>query len=150
MADFQRNGAISNAHVGREFEILALKFFSNRGLELNENHSVDVGVNQLKKKHVFDLGSDKQKIIIECKSHKWTSGNNVPSAKITVWNEAMYYFMLAPSGYRKIFFVLRDLRASNNESLANYYIRRHKHMIPTDVEIWEYDLLKKEAFHLNA
>lgn len=46
---------------------------------------------KIKKKHSFDLGC-KDKKIVECKSHKWTSGGNIPSAKLNVWNEAMYYF----------------------------------------------------------
>jgi hypothetical protein len=63
----------------------------------------------------------------------------MPSAKMTVWNEAMYYFVCAPSGYRKILFVLRDLRSTNKEALADYYVRTYGHLIPSDVEIWEYD-----------
>ena len=61
------------------------------------------------------------------------------SAKITVWNEAMYYFAIAPPSYRKIFFVLRDVRAKTGESLAEYYVRTYRHLIPSDVEVWEYD-----------
>lgn len=41
--------------------------------------------------------------------------------------------------YRKILFVLHDLRPSNGESLACYYIRTYCHLIPPDVEIWEFD-----------
>jgi len=48
----------------------------------------------------------------------------------------MYYFALTPSRFRKVFFVLKDLRS--RESLAEYYVRRYGHMIPDDVEVWEY------------
>ena len=89
------------------------------------------------KKHKFDLGSDS--VLVECKSHKWTSGNNVPSAKLTVWNEAMFYFACSPDSFRKIFFVLKDTRQKDNETLAQYYIRMYSHLIPNKVEIWEYD-----------
>ena len=78
-------------------------------------------------------------MIVECKSHRWTSGDNVPSAKLTVWNKAMYYFYLAPNGYRKIFFILRDFSIKRNETLGEYYVRTYKHLIPEDVEIMEYD-----------
>jgi len=88
---FQRIGSKSNAHVGREFELAAKKFFANLGVDLVPNLKVSVGVGAVKKEHAFDLGCDKQKVIIECKSHRWTTGDNVPSAKLTVWNEAMYY-----------------------------------------------------------
>lgn len=139
MENFQRTGSTSNAHVGKEFEKVALKFFSEKGINLSMNHRIPVGVDDKKKNHVFDLGSGSPKVIVECKSHTWTSGNNVPSAKMTVWNEAMYYFAVAPNDYRKIFFVLRDESISRKETLAEYYIRTFDHLIPASVEIWEYD-----------
>ncbi len=137
--NFQRVGSISNAHVGRDFESLALQVLSEKGIPVRLNFDVEVGIAESKKLHRFDLGSDSPPVLIECKSHRWTSGSNVPSAKMTVWNEVMYYFHCAPSTYRKILFVLRDLRPSNGESLAAYYIRTYSHLIPSDVEIWEFD-----------
>jgi hypothetical protein len=105
---FQRAGSESNAHVGREFEQAALKFFGANGINLQPGLAVHVGFGSVKKIHAFDLGSDEKRILVECKSHRWTSEGNVPSAKLTVWNEAMYYFVAAPPGYRCIMFVLRD------------------------------------------
>ena len=136
---FQREGAISNAHVGRDFEAIAMEVLQSHGLQLHHDHGVAVGIGKEKKNHAFDLGSDDPKTIVECKSHKCTAGNNVPSAKMTVWNEAMYYFAVAPPTYRKIFFVLKDARKSNQETLAEHYVRTYRHLIPSDVEIWEYD-----------
>ena len=142
---FQRVGSKSNAHVGRDFEELARRFFADRGITLSTNHRIAVGIESQKKKHAFDLGSSSPKVIVECKSHTWTAGNNVPSAKLTVWNEAMYYFAASPPEYRKIFFVLRDERVSNGETLAEYYIRMYSHLIPSSVEIWEYDTNRDEG-----
>ncbi len=147
MSNFQREGAISNAHAGRDFEVLARRVLAEQGIQTQPDFSVPVGVSSQKKQHKFDLGSSSPKIIVECKSHKWTKGNNVPSAKMTVWNEAMYYFALAPEGFRKIFFVLKDRRTSNGETLAEYYCRTYQHLIPKDVEIWEYD---NEAAQTNV
>ncbi|GEK72000.1 MULTISPECIES: hypothetical protein [Halomonas] len=136
----QRVGSVSNAHVGRDFENVALKVFARFGLDLEKNFKVSVGLNGISKLHAFDLGSEEQKILVECKSHKWTAPNdNVPSAKLTVWNEAMYYFLVAPPGFRKILFVLRDMSERRQETLAEYYIRNYRHLIPGDVEIWEFD-----------
>mgnify|MGYP006896938661 CR=1 FL=1 len=87
----------------------------------------------------FDLGSADPAILVECKSHRWTAGGNIPSAKITVWNETMYYFYLAPPKFRKILFVLRDFSAKRQESLAEYYVRNYGHLIPESVEIMEYN-----------
>lgn len=136
----QRVGAKSNAHVGREFELATKEFFVSQGLDLALNVKVEVGVDAATKEHAFDLGCEDKKVLVECKSHKWTAPNdNVPSAKLTVWNEAMYYFLLTPIGYRKIMFVLRDYSKKRKETLAEYYLRTYRHMIPTDVELWEFD-----------
>lgn len=149
MKHFQRTGSISNAHVGQEFEEAAAIYFSSQGLKLSKDYAVSVGIGEQKKVHKFDLGASNPKVIIECKSHKWTSGNNVPSAKLTVWNEAMYYFAISPTEYRKIFFVLLHERASNQETLAAYYMRIYGHLIPPDVEFWEYDPIGNVAVFLN-
>ena len=99
---FQRKGAKSNTHVGKEFEKAVKKFFSTQGLSLQEDISVDIGIND-KRPHNFDLGNLNKNILVECKSHTWTEGGNVPSAKITTWDQAMYFFHVAPKGYRKIY-----------------------------------------------
>jgi len=87
------------------------------------------------KVRMFDLGSATPSVIVECKRHTWTSGGNAPSAKLTAWNEAMYFFALAPRRYRKVLAVLRDTH--RGESLAEHYVRRFGHIIPRRVEIWE-------------
>ncbi|CAN5528043.1 hypothetical protein BH24ACT21_BH24ACT21_06010 [soil metagenome] len=58
---------------------------------------------------------------------------------MTVWNEAMYYFQLAPENFRKILFVLRHYNPKKKETLVEYYSRTYGHLIPNGVEIWEYD-----------
>lgn len=63
----------------------------------------------------------------------------MPSAKITVWNEAMYFFHLAPDRYRKILFVLEAKHVRQRETLASCYARNYGHLIPKDVEIVEYN-----------
>lgn len=136
--DFQRKGAKSNAHVGRDFESIAQAFFKGQCLLLEPSIPVEIGINGLKI-HRFDLGNKTEKVLVECKAHTWTESGNVPSAKLTVWNEAMYFFHAAPNGYRKILFVQRDFNEKRQETLGEYYIRTNSHLIPLDVEIWEYD-----------
>lgn len=58
---------------------------------------------------------------------------------MTVWNEAMYYFLLAPADYRKCMFVLHDRRDGTGETLLEYYLRTYAHLIPSDVEFIEWD-----------
>lgn len=141
---------MSNAHVGREFESAAVAALASAGISVSRDFTVEVGVGASKKLHKFDLGSELPPVLVECKSHRWTSGDNTPSAKMTVWNEAMYYFHCAPGHYRKILFVLRDERKTTRETLAAYYIRTYGHFIPADVEIWEYDEPSKRVAVLRS
>ena len=135
---FQRKGAESNTQVGRDFEAKAQVFFAQQGLHLTHGMAVEIGING-RKLHNFDLGDEQKKVIVECKSHTWTEGGNVPSAKMTTWDQAMFFFYAAPSGYRKILFVLKDFSRKRNETLGEYYIRTNPHLIPKDVEVWEHD-----------
>ena len=135
----QRIGAISNAHVGGAFEKNALLYFENQGMTLTENFPLPLGVSAKKKEHRFDLGSTSLKIIVECKSHKWTEGSKVPVAKMTTWDQAMFYFYLAPKDFKKVFFTLHDKRNTTGETLVAYYKRTHFHLIPEDVEFLEFD-----------
>ena len=135
---FQRKGAESNTQVGRDFEAKAQIFFTQQGLDLTQCMAVEIGING-RKYHNFDLGDERKKVVVECKAHTWTEGGNVPSAKMTAWNQAMFFFHAAPSGYRKVLFVLRDFSQKRNETLGEYYVRTNPHLIPTDVEVWEYD-----------
>jgi hypothetical protein len=136
--NFQRIGADHNAGVGRSFEKVARSFFlSNEGINLVPNFPVEVGVSDRKKIHRFDLGSAEPPVLVECKSHTWTQTGNMPSAKMTVWNEAMYYFHVAPKNFRKILFVLKHDRRGH--SLASYYLHTHGHLVPDGVEVWEFN-----------
>ena len=137
MSNFQRDGSISNSHVGRAFEARARKVLGEHGLRLELGHKVPCGVGAVRKDHAFDLGSANPRVIVECKSHTWTASGKVPSAKMKNWAEAMFYFHMAPPDYRKIFCVERSLRAGRTESLLSYFLRTQAHMIPPDVEFWE-------------
>ena len=106
MTNFQREGAISNTHVGRDFEEHARVVLLEYGLDLDFEHKVEVGISLRKMQHKFDLGSENPKVLVECKAHTWTEGNNIPSAKMKNWAEAMFYFHMAPTSYRGPYAVL--------------------------------------------
>jgi len=144
---FQRKGVASNSSVGKAFELKAQLFFASINLNLHPGLSIPIGINGTKL-HSFDLGDSTVKVLVECKSHKWTEGRNVPSAKMTEWNEAMYYFYVAPGEFRKILFVLKDYSQKRKETLAQYYIRTYPHLIPKNTEIWEFDENKNKATRL--
>jgi len=145
MANFQRSGSTSNAHVGKAFEAKAQSFFAKQGLILDMNIPIAIGIEGKSKAHNFDLGSISNKIIVECKSHTWTESENIPSAKMTTWNQAMYYFFASPKDYRKVFFVLKHYSKKHRQTLAAYYLRLNDHLILNDVEFWEYDEDKETA-----
>jgi hypothetical protein len=128
--------------TGPEFEKAAQEYFAMQGLLLVPKMSVEVGVGSIKKAHIFDLGSSQPPVLVECKCHVWTKGGNSPSAKLAVWNEAMYYFHCV-QGYRKLFVVQRDVR--RDRSLAEHYLSRYVHLVPHDVELWELDPLRQHG-----
>jgi len=136
---FQRVGALSNTQVGMDFEQVARTCLAEEGIDVQRGFAVPVGVGDVKKPRSFDLGSEDPPVLVECKSHRWTAGKNSPSAKLTVWNEAMYYFTLAPPQYRRILFVLRDYSEGRRISLAEHYLQRFQHLVPVNVELWEFD-----------
>ncbi len=134
----------SNTHSGRAFEKEALRYLRHKFPSIQPRVAVNIGVNG-KKAHVFDLGDPEEQVVVECKRHTWTAGGNVPSAKLSVWNEAMYLFHATPAKYRRILFILRDYSRKRGITLAEYYIRTYVHLIPRGVEIWEYDTSKRSA-----
>lgn len=152
MTNHQRVGSISNSHAGREFESEAREYFLRvEGLQLTPAFSIALGAEGAKpKSHRFDLGSHDPAILVECKSHNWTVSGNMPSAKITVWNEAMYYFYLAPVSYRKVLFVLESCHPKQSKSLAESYARINAHLIPADVSIFEYNALTKVGDYVKG
>jgi hypothetical protein len=150
MKNFQRDGATSNTQVGRDFEEVARAYFLRaEGINLQGNFSVEIGASTTKKSRRFDLGSEEPATLVECKSHRWTETGNMPSAKVTVWNESMFYFYLAPNHYRKVLFVIRDVHPRRTESLAEYYIRNYSHLIPAGVSIVEFDEVSGTAKVFN-
>jgi len=88
----QRKGALSNKNVGDEFREMVRRFLEHEGLLLSPEFPLKIGING-RKQHKFDLGSEEQKVLVECKSHKWTEGGHVPSAKMHAWNETMFLFL---------------------------------------------------------
>jgi hypothetical protein len=143
--NYQRVGAISNAHAGRDFEEAAHLYFARTGIPLTRNFVAPVGFTK-KKDHKFDLGSDDPPILVECKSQTWTIGKNEPSAKIRAMNEVMLLFSVCPPHYRRILFILKHLR--NEVSLGAHYIKRYGHLIGPQIEVWEFDLVKEQAERL--
>ncbi|WP_419885534.1 hypothetical protein [Paenibacillus sp. B-A-8] len=90
------------------------------------------------KDHKFDLVSDDGGIIVETKNYTWTSGNNVPSAKMSVLNEAVFYLQHAPMNTQKVLVINVDRHLIRNETLAAYYVRTYRHLLD-NVSVMEFD-----------
>ena len=129
-----------NMARGLRFEELVGAFLNqNLGLKLEPNFSIPVGLGSSRKVRRFDLGSKDPLVLVECKAHTFTDSGNVPSAKISTWNEALLYFLGSPAEARKILFVQKPHRQKDRRSLGEYYLDRYNHLIPSDVELWEYE-----------
>jgi hypothetical protein len=141
--------AFNNSLIGKEFEKVVQEFFHKKHqLSLQLEMKVPVGVGRIKKTHKFDLGCQLPPVIVECKCNKWTEGVNSPSAKLSVWNEAMLYFIGAPKEYRKIFVAEHSIR--DELSLAEHYMRRYGHLVPEDVEFWELNSRTGEGRRIDS
>ena len=125
--------------MGRDFESKANASFPPAGAEPHAELQPEIGVDGRAKAHSFDLADGGKRVIVECKSHTWSETWNVPSAKMTTWNQAMYFFYAAPRDYRKTLFVLRHHNPERHQTLAEYYIKTNCHLIPDGVEVWEFD-----------
>lgn len=141
---------MSNHHQkGAAFARRVREYLQSEGLDLQPEHRVAIGVNQTQKKfHKFDWGSNS--LLVECKAYDWTKAGHVPSAKLTTVNEAMLHFLGAPKTYRKMLFMLATEKRPKriSETLADYYVRMNGHLIPDDVEVYEFDADKGLARHL--
>ncbi len=51
----------------------------------------------------------------------------------------MYFFQLAPQHFRRVLFVLKHTSSRRNISLASYYIKTFRHLIPRGVEFLEFE-----------
>ena len=91
-----------NYQKGSAFEKEIHRFLEQKGIDVEKYTKIPIGI-KAKKEHEFDLGNEK--LLVECKAHKWRNENDVPSGKLVEWATAMFNFYLAPKKYAKYFFV---------------------------------------------
>ncbi len=100
------------------------------------------------KNHKFDIVSDDQSIVIECKRYTWTKTSNVPSAKMGTTNEAAFYLSLLKGKHKKLIVMLKACNPKRKETLAEYYYRTNKHLLG-DIIIAEFDPDSDDMHFLN-
>ena len=142
---------MSNREKGDAFARRVGPYLERKGYRVKPGYSVEIGLWNLRKKaHRFDYGS--KSLLVECKFCDWTAGGNNPSAKISTLNESMIYFHAAPSSFRKMAFISKTGKKGirNPETFAEHYVRLYGHLVPDDVEVWEFDAKSLVAKQLLA
>lgn len=81
------------------------------------------------KLHPFDIVSRSRSVVCECKAYTWTSGGNVPSAKITHLREAVGYLNQLPGEVIRILAVQRATHVRQRDTLGEYFVRLNATMI---------------------
>jgi hypothetical protein len=114
-----------------KFEQRVKRYFENLLHVKLEPKGLKVGPNMF---HTFDLVSEDQQIVIECKSYTWTKAESFPSAKISTANEAL--FLLSRIKAKQKILVMQDHYA-HGKSLVETYVRRYEGLMD-DVEIWRF------------
>ena len=132
-----------NPRIGADFEKQVLKWF-NDNKEGNYELHIKAPICNPKSKtceiknHEFDIVDPINKIAIECKRYTWTKTWNVPSAKMGVTNEAVFYLTCLPDDYQKIIVMFRSYNAKRGITLAEYYYKTNKALLG-DIQLMEFD-----------
>ena len=129
------NSNSENPHVGRRFQESVKLILEKKFCTSFEPEAV-VAIGKPAKNHKFDLANDDRSIVAECKCYTWTDSGNVPSAKLMGLDEAVFYFNFLPSETKKVLCMKRATFLGKGETLAEYYVRVHGHLMG-DVFVYE-------------
>ncbi len=129
------NSNSENPHVGRRFQESVKLILEKKFCTSFEPEAV-VAIGKPAKNHKFDLANDDRSIVAECKCYTWTDSGNVPSAKLMGLDEAVFYFSFLPTETKKILCMKKATYRGKTETLAEYYVRVHGHLMG-DVFVYE-------------
>lgn len=124
-----------NPHVGRIFQEKVQSLLEKR-FRIAFDQEVSIAIGNPPKPHKFDLANIDRSIVAECKCYTWTDSGNVPSAKLMGLDEAAFYFGFLPSETTKILCMKCATYKGKTETLAEYYVRVHGHLL-RDVIVYE-------------
>ena len=124
-----------NPHVGRKFQEFVQTILKEKyNTYFAQEAAIPIG--RPPKEHKFDLANADRSIVAECKCYTWTDSGNVPSAKLMGLDEAVFYFGFLPSGTKKLLCMKKAVFRGKQETLAEYYVRAHGHLLE-DVSVIE-------------
>ena len=129
------NANSENPHVGRRFQGFVQSILEKKFNTPFDQEAV-VPIGKPPKAHKFDLANKDRSIVAECKCYTWTDSGNVPSAKLMGLDEAAFYFSFLPPETRKILCMKKATYHGKAETLAEYYVRVHGHLLG-DVNVYE-------------
>ena len=122
------NSNSDNPHVGRQFQEVVRSILEEiYGTSFEKEVAIDIGYPP--KAHKFDLANKDCSIVAECKCYTWTDSGNVPSAKLMGLDEVVFYFSFLPVETKKLLCMRRSTISSRKETLAEYYVRVHGHLL---------------------
>lgn len=124
-----------NPHVGRKFQEFVQTILKEKYYTYFEQEAA-IPIGRPPKEHKFDLANADRSIVAECKCYTWTDSGNVPSAKLMGLDEAVFYFGFLPSGTKKLLCMKKAVFRGKHETLAEYYVRAHGHLLE-DVSVIE-------------
>ena len=131
------NNNAENPQKGKNFE----KIVQNWAEEYFERDFVSeapVDIGNPPRPHRFDLVSEDNKIVIECKCYTWTESGNVPSAKLATLDEAILYMRSIACSMQKNIAMKYSWNEKKNISLADYFCEKKGHLLG-DISVWEID-----------
>ncbi len=119
-------------NTGKEFENICGEILKSKFGISAEKTKIMIGYPP--KYHEYDLVSDDQGYICECKDIRWTKEGNVPSAKIHSLNEAVLLLQHLPNyeDAKTIIFLPKDIKtykSGKQVALADYYFGRFAHVL---------------------
>ena len=126
----------SNVQVGNAFRDQVKEIFEKQG-KGTFTPEVTIKIGDPASGHRFDLANTDNSIVVECKNYTWTSAGNVPSAKLMGLDEAVFYFGFLPANTKKLLCMKRSEFPGKKETLAQYYVRMHGHLL-RDVSVYEF------------
>jgi len=124
-----------NAHIGQKFQELVLSVLQDE-YQTDFEKEVAIPIGKPEKDHKFDLANEDRTIVAECKCYTWTDSGNVPSAKLMGLDEAVFYFIFLPPKTKKLLCMKKAVYPGKKETLAEYYVRVHGHLLK-DVSVIE-------------
>jgi len=123
--------------IGKDFELAVKTWIEIQyGKPFENNKPFSIG--NPPKPHRFDVVSNDNSIVAECKCYSWTETGNVPSAKMGFVNEAVFYlsFVYADNTY---VVMKKSVHARRTETLAEYYFKTNRHLLG-NTRVLEYDV----------